>query len=98
MQDTLKIADVEGGTDFFEGFKTDYNYSDTWDTIISYLKPKTSIDVKDTVNKVMLREKEAKKVREWRCWQKELRFENLDKQVVKEIIHNLFIYFNIVYA
>ncbi|XP_042872797.1 probable ATP-dependent RNA helicase DDX27 [Penaeus japonicus] len=62
-EDTLKIADVEGGTDFFEGFKTDYNYSDTWDTIISYLKPKTSIDVKDTVNKVMLREKEAKKIK-----------------------------------
>lgn len=65
MQDNLKIADVEGGTDFFAGFKTNYKYSDTWDTIISYLKPKTTVDVKNTVAKVVQREKEEKKVSKW---------------------------------
>lgn len=62
-EDNLKIADVEGGTDFFAGFKTNYKYSDTWDTIISYLKPKTTVDVKNTVAKVVQREKEEKKIR-----------------------------------
>lgn len=65
LQDNLKIADVEGGTDFFAGFKTNYKYSDTWDTIISYLKPKTTVDVKNTVAKVVQREKEEKKVSKW---------------------------------